>query len=59
VIALFGGLLDLDRGGAFIKRWIPLVCLAADEAVEIFEAASPGRPSVKGPAGLVSQTGTS
>src|SRR5580704_6690144 len=47
MIALLGGLLDLDRGGAFIKRWIPLVRLAADEPIEIFESASPGRPSVK------------
>ena len=48
VVALFGRLLDLDRYGAFIERWIPLVRLAADEPVEIFESASAGRPSIKG-----------
>ena len=49
VIALFGRLLDLDGGGALIERRIPLVRLAADEPVEVFESASPGRPRIEGP----------
>ncbi len=48
VVALFGRLLDLDGCGAFIERWIPLVRLAADESVEVFESASAGWPCIKG-----------
>src|SRR5271155_2387384 len=48
VVALSGRLLGLDRCGALIKRWVPLVRLTADEAVEIFESAAPGGPSIKG-----------
>jgi hypothetical protein len=48
VVALVGRLLNLDRVGAFIERWIPLVGLAADEPVEIFESSSPSRPCIKG-----------
>ena len=59
VIALFGCLLHLDRRRALVQRRIPLVRLAADEAVEVLEAAAAGRPGVEGPAGLVSHTGTS
>ena len=59
VVALFGRFLGFDRRSAFVDRRIPSVRLAADKSVEILESASPGGPCVKGPAGLVSQTGTS
>ena len=49
VVALFGRLLDLDRRRALVQRGIPLVRLAADEAVEVLEAAAAGRPGVEGP----------
>ena len=53
VIALFGGLVQLDRRGAFVERGVVLVGLGADEAVEVLEAAA-GRPGVvrAGGAGL-------
>ncbi len=47
VVALFGRLLRLDRRRALIERRIPLVRLAADEAVEVLEAAAAGRPCVE------------
>src|SRR6267154_4162372 len=47
MVALFGRPLEFHRCGAFIERRVPLVCLAADETVEIFESASPGRPGIK------------
>ena len=59
VIALFGRLLRLDRRRAFVERGVPLVGLAADEAVEVLEAAAAGRPGVERPTGLVCHTGTS
>ena len=49
VITLFGRLLGLDRRGAFVQSRIPLVRLAADEAIEILEAAAAGRPGVERP----------
>ena len=49
VVALFGRLLRLDRRRAFVERGIPLVGLAADEAVEVFEPAAAGRPCVERP----------
>src|SRR6202044_3217897 len=47
VVALFGGLLNLDRDSSFIERGIPLVRLASNKSVEIFESASSGRPCIK------------
>ena len=47
VVALGRRLRRLDRRGALIQRRIPLVVLAADEAVEVFEAAAAGRPRVE------------
>ena len=47
VIALLGGLLRLDGRRAFVDRRVPLVGLAADEAVEVFEPAAAGRPLVE------------
>ena len=47
VIALFGRLLHLDGRRALVERRIPLVRLAADEAVEILEAAAAGGPGVE------------
>ena len=49
VVALFGRLRRLDRRRALVERRVPLVGLAADEAVEIFEAAAAGRPLVERP----------
>ena len=49
VIALFGRFLGFDRRRAFVQRRVPLVRLAADEAVEIFETAAAGRPGVERP----------
>ena len=49
VVALLGRLLRFDGGGAFVDRRVPLVGLAADEAVEVLEAAAAGRPLVEGP----------
>ena len=51
VVALFGRCLRLDRRRAFVERRIPLVRLAADEAVEILEAAAACRPGVERPDG--------
>src|SRR5580704_8542550 len=47
VIALFGRFLHLDGVGAFIERWVPLMGLAANEPVKIFESSSPGWPRIK------------
>src|SRR5580698_6108723 len=48
VVALFGCFLDLDRCGALIKRWVPLVRLTSDEPVEILESSSACRPRIEG-----------
>ena len=47
VVALLGRLLRLDRRRAFVDRGIPLVGFAADEAIEVLEAAAAGRPLVE------------
>ena len=47
VVALFGRLLRLDRRGALVERRVPLVGLAADESVEVLEAAAAGRPGIE------------
>ena len=47
VVAFFGRLLRLDRRGPLVERRVPLVGLAADEAVEILEAATAGWPGVE------------
>ena len=44
VVALLGRLRRLDRRRALIQRRVPLVVLAADEAVEVLEPAAAGRP---------------
>ena len=49
VVALLGRLLRLDRRGALVQRRVPLVGLAADEAVEILEAASARGPCIERP----------
>ncbi len=46
VVALFGRLLGLDRDRALVDRRVVLMGLAADEAVEVLEAA-PGGPVVE------------
>ncbi len=47
VVALFGCFLWLHRRGALVERRIPLVGLAANEAVEVLEAAATGRPGIE------------
>ena len=47
VVALGRRLRRLDRRRAFIERRIPLVVLAADEAVEVLEPSAAGRPRVE------------
>ena len=47
VIPLFRRLVRLDRHGPLIQRGIPLIGLAADETVEVFEAAAWGGPAVE------------
>ena len=47
VIALFGRFPNLDGCSAFVERWIPLVGLAADESVEVFESTSTGWPCIE------------
>ena len=47
VVALFGRFLRLHRRGPLVERRVPLVGLAADEAVEILEAATAGRPGIE------------
>ena len=49
VVALLRGLLGLDRRRAAVQRGVVLVRLAADEAVEVLEAAATGRPGVERP----------
>ena len=49
VVALLRRLLGLHRRRALVDRGVVLVRLAADEAVEVLEAAAAGRPSVEGP----------
>ena len=47
VVAVLGGAPWLDRRGAVVDRRIPLVGLAADEPVEVLEAAATCRPRVE------------
>ena len=47
VIALGRRLRRLDRRRALVERGIPLVVLAADEAVEVLESAAAGRPRIE------------
>ena len=47
--ALHGPGRRLHRGGAVVERGVPLVVLAADEAVEGLEPAAAGRPGVERP----------
>ena len=49
VVALLGRLLRLDRRRALVDGRVVLVRLAADEAVEVLEAAAAGRPGVERP----------
>ena len=49
VVALFRRLFRLDRRGALVQRRIPLVRLAADEAIEVLEAAAARGPCVERP----------
>src|SRR6266536_5011840 len=48
-IAFLGCFLKLDGSRAFKERWIPLIRLAADETVEVFEAAATRGPGVERP----------
>ncbi len=47
VVALLGRLLRLDRRRALVDGRVVLVRLAADEAVEVLEAAAAGRPGIE------------
>ena len=47
VVALLRGLVRLDRRRPFVDRRVVLVRLAADEAVEVLEAAAAARPRVE------------
>ena len=49
VVALFGRLFRLDRRSSLVERRIPLVRLAADESVEVFEAAAARGPGIERP----------
>ena len=49
VVALVGRAVGLDRRRALIQRRVVLVRLAADEPVEVLEAAAAGRPVVERP----------
>ena len=49
VVALGGRLGRLDRRRAFVQGRVPLVVLAADEAVEVLEPAAAGRPRIERP----------
>src|SRR5678815_5452152 len=53
VIALFRRATGLHRRRAIEQRRIPLVRFAADESVEMFEAAATGRPRVGGPSSRI------
>ena len=57
VVTFFGVSFRLVRRGALVQGGIPLVRLAADEAVEVLEAAAAGGPGVGGADGLVSTPG--
>ena len=59
VVALLRRAVGLDRDGVAVDRRRVLVRLAADEAVEVLEAAAGAASASNGPIGLVSQTGTS
>ena len=48
VVALLRGRRRLDRRRALVERRVVLVRLAAEEAVEVLEAAAAGRPGVEG-----------
>ena len=48
VVALFGRLLRVDRSGALVECWVPLICFATDEAVEVLETAATGGPRIEG-----------
>jgi len=48
VVALLGCRRRLNRGGSVVQRRVPLVVLAADEAVERLEPATGGRPRIEG-----------
>ena len=47
VVAFGRRLRWLDRRGAFVEGRVPLIVLAADEAVEVLESAAAGRPRVE------------
>src|SRR4029450_11653040 len=47
VVTLFGRLLRLARRGALVQRRVPLVRPAADEPVEVLEAAAAGGPGIE------------
>ena len=47
VIALLRCLLRLDWSRAFVECWIPLVGLAADEAIKVLEAAAAAGPGIE------------
>ena len=49
VVALFGRAVGLDRRRPFVQRRVVLVRLAADEPVEVLEAAAAGGPVVERP----------
>src|SRR5262249_1717987 len=48
VITFFGRLLWLNGSCSFIQRWVPLIGLPSNEAVEIFKATAAGGPCVEG-----------
>jgi hypothetical protein len=49
VVALLRPLSGLDRRRSFVDCRKPLVRLAADEAIEVFKAATARRPGIEGP----------
>ena len=59
VVALLGGRLRLDRGGAVVEGRVVLVVLAADEAVEVSNPPPPDGQASNGPTGEVCHGGTS
>jgi hypothetical protein len=59
VVALLRRFVGLDRAVSARRARVVLVRLAADEAVEVLEAAAGVGQRSNGPIGLVSQTGTS
>ena len=48
VITFLGGLRRFDRYSSLVDCRVPLIGLAADEAVKVFEAATARRPLVEG-----------